>query len=356
MKRHLLVGATIALPICALAQNVTLYGRIDVSGNYQTYSSTATKPSQHAVTLSNDTSWWGMRGTEDLGGGNRAYFKIEGGIQVDTGQQSNASSIFNRETYGGLGSETYGSIQAGSQFSPSIWMSAKTDPFVRSNVGSQFTLLQASPVGIPRGYSIQYQNAVQYISPTIAGITARALISAAEGSVNGPSYAAGLEYAAGPAYVGFTYDQNKVSAAAAGLHPGAPVLEANYSFAAAYRFSFARVSGWYEFNHIDNAKNVTGWMLGASIPVGPVADIRTSYAHRDQSNANASLLAAGYFYKLSKRTEIYTAAAHLNNSGTAAFGVWPIASPNPDLGLPAGGPLAPGRDITAFQIGALHVF
>lgn len=357
MKKQLIIGASLALPICAFAQaSVTLYGRINVSANYQSYAATATKPEQHGVTLSSDTSWWGMRGVEDLGGGNRAYFKLEGGFQVDTGSQSNPSSIFNRETYAGLGSDTFGSIQAGSQYSPSIFISAKVDPFIRSNVGAQFSLLQAGGTGVPRGYGIQYQNAVQYISPTIAGITARALISAAEGSPNGASYAGSLEYANGPLYVGFIYDQVKVASAAVGLAPGAPVEDANYSFAAAYKFSFARVGGWYETNHIDGAKNVTGWMLGATIPVGEVSDIRTSFAHRNQQNANASLLAAGYFYKLSKRTEIYTAIARLENSGTASFGIWPIAPPNPDLGNPTNGPLAPGRDVKAFQVGMLHVF
>lgn len=357
MKKQLIIGAGLALPFCAFAQDsVTLYGRINVSANYQSYAATATKPAQHAVTLSSDTSWWGLRGVEDLGGGNRAYFKMEGGFQVDTGTQSNASSIFNRETYGGLGSAAFGSVQAGSQYSPSIWMSAKVDPFLRSNVGAQFTLLQAGPTGVPRGYAIQYQNAVQYISPTIAGITARALISAAEGSPNGASYAGGVEYAAGPLYLGFTYDQSKVAAAAVGLAPGVPVQEANYAFAAAYKFSVARVSGWYETNHVDGARNVTGWMLGATIPVGDVSEIRTSFAHRNQHNANASLLAGGYFYKLSKRTEVYTAIARLENSGTASFGVWPVAPPNPDLGNPTSGPLSPGRDVKSFQVGMLHVF
>ncbi len=357
MKRSLIIGAALALPVCAFADasQVTLYGRINLSANVQSYDATATKPSQHAVTLSSDTSWWGLRGTEDLGGGNRAYFKMEGGFQADTGGMS-STSLFNRETFAGLGSDTWGSIQAGSQWSPAILMSLKVDPFLRANTGAQFTLLQGGPAGVPRGYTIQYQNAVQYISPTIAGLTVRALASAGEGSVNGPSYAGGIDYANGPLYLGVVYDQGKVTAAAVGLPPGAPVTEANYSFAAAYKFSFARFSGWYESNHIDGARNVTGWMVGATVPVTDVSEVRTSLAQRNQYNAHASLLAAGYFYKLSKRTEIYTSAGRLDNSGTAAFGIWPVTAPNPDLGNPTNGPLAPGRDVKSIQFGMLHYF
>jgi GBP family porin len=357
------IAASGAAPVPATSMtmpptsSVTLYGRLDASVNYQAYSATATRPHQHAVTLSNDTSWWGFRGTEDLGGGNRAYFKMEGGFQIDTGGMS-GTSLFNRETYLGLGNVNLGSIQAGSQFSPTIWMSVKVDPFLRQNAGANFTLLQAGPTGVPRGYAIQYQNAVQYISPVIWGFSGKALISAGEGSPNGPSYAAELEYSHGPLYVGMAYDQFKTAAGPVGVHTTtAPVLETNYTLGAAYDFHVVKIGGMVETNHIDGVPDMNAWMLGATIPVTSVSDVRTSFAHRSQSGASASLTALGYFYKLSKRTEVYTSAGHTNNSGSAAFGVWPVTPPNPDLGNTTGtGPLAPGRDVTSFQVGMRHYF
>lgn len=63
-------------------------------------------------------SRFGMRGTEDLGDGLKAYFKLESQIAVDTGAnggatQTSTNSMFNREAYVALGSTTWGDIRFG---------------------------------------------------------------------------------------------------------------------------------------------------------------------------------------------------------------------------------------------------
>jgi predicted porin len=47
-----------------------------------------------------NTSRWGLRGSEDLGGGLKAVFNLEGGILMDTGAQDGA--LFKRQANVGL--------------------------------------------------------------------------------------------------------------------------------------------------------------------------------------------------------------------------------------------------------------
>ena len=61
--------------------SVTLYGRLDGGVYHQSRSG----PAAHSVTLSSDTSYFGFRGQEDLGGGLSAVFKMESQFDVSSG-------------------------------------------------------------------------------------------------------------------------------------------------------------------------------------------------------------------------------------------------------------------------------
>jgi hypothetical protein len=73
------------------------------------------------------TSRWGLRGSEDLGGGLRATFNLEGGINVDTGAQANATTLFDRASVVGLAGN-WGSITAGRQNTLIADSAGVTDP------------------------------------------------------------------------------------------------------------------------------------------------------------------------------------------------------------------------------------
>ncbi|MES2944835.1 MAG: porin, partial [Pseudomonadota bacterium] len=77
MKKTLLaIAAVAAVPLSAHAQStVTLYGRLNVGVQHLSYSATPTRASSSLTAITSDASLWGLRGTEDLGGGSRAYFK-----------------------------------------------------------------------------------------------------------------------------------------------------------------------------------------------------------------------------------------------------------------------------------------
>jgi predicted porin len=324
--------------------NVTIYGLIDMSVNYAQFGSTATKPSQHIYTLTNDSSRLGFRGTEDLGGGMRAFFKLETGVALDTGVAGTTTQFWSRESYVGMGDNRLGSVQLGSMFGPELWSSGKVDPFGRFGLGAILSLLQGSP----RGWATSYNNAVQYLTPDIYGLAGRLMVAASEGLATGKMYAGSLEYTEGQLYAVVNYDRVGVTAAAVGLAGSSIPNSTTVSGGATYDFRVLKLAAWLQTNRVNNAPNANSYMVGATVPAGP-GEFRGSYAHRSLSNADASLGALGYFYRLSKRTTVFTQVAHVNNSGTAAFGLGPARVEEAPL-------LAAGRDGNAIQVGVHTLF
>lgn len=337
--------ALAATPLMAAAQsNVTLYGRLDASVNYQRYSGTATRGSDSLTAVSSDTSFWGLRGSEDLGGGLRAYFKMESQFQIDTGAQGNPSVLFNREAYVGLGSSQYGQIQLGSQFAPAIWLSLKTDPFLRSNLGHNATLFQ----GPPNGYAIVYDNAIQYLTPTIGGFSGRVMASAGEGGL-GPNWSASADYKGQSLYMGFVYDDYEFPGALVG-RPGTNVDSHTFALAATYALPAVKLHAWAQWNKVSGLDKVKGYMLGMTVPVGR-GEVRASVQLRDAGSADTTLFAAGYFHLLSKRTTLYGVVGKLNNEGPVAFGMLPSRAEGLARGFPAA-----GEDVAGIQLGIRHLF
>ena len=95
------VAGVLGAPLAAHAQtaNVTLYGRLNLDFevvNGRQAGATASNP--NVTRLSSNSSRFGVRGTESLGGGLNAIFQIESSINGDT----NSGQPGGRETFVGL--------------------------------------------------------------------------------------------------------------------------------------------------------------------------------------------------------------------------------------------------------------
>src|SRR5216117_1039219 len=98
----LAVAGAFALPLAAQAQtaNVTLYGRLNMDLEFvKGQQNDGSNPTVNRV--SSNSSRFGMRGTESLGGGLNAIFQIEQNVSGDTGNAA-SSSLGSRETFVGL--------------------------------------------------------------------------------------------------------------------------------------------------------------------------------------------------------------------------------------------------------------
>ena len=293
-----------------------------------------------------------MRGVEDLGSGLSAYFKLEQGFNIDTGAPSNPAAFFNRESIVGVGHRSFGSVQLGSQFTPSICLTGKVDPFQRGNVGAILTLFQQGGAAGARGYPSQYNNAVQYISPVLAGFQGRAIVASNEGQAPfGHSRSASLEFARDRLFIGGAVEHVNTTGSAVGQPARVSVDNTTGLLGATYRFDSVKLHGLLIKTRIEGTTGMRGGMVGVSVPVGN-GEIQATYQRRDvedAANSDARLAAIQYMHLLSKRTSLYVGTARQRNDGAAAFGIWP--SRLDQTGLPR-----PGGDVSAYQAGVRHFF
>jgi len=121
--------AVAALP--ALAQEVHIYGRLNIAVE-QIHSSTDSSGTSlgNLSRLSNYRSVLGYNGEEDLGGGMRATWQIEGALALDNG----TGGIANRDTRLGLATP-YGTIFGGNWTTPYTFATSELDPFYPTTAG-----------------------------------------------------------------------------------------------------------------------------------------------------------------------------------------------------------------------------
>jgi predicted porin len=109
MQKKLLtmaVAGALAAPVAALAQ-VTVYGSIDTGIRNQSKVITATGDDSVLLVQSQGkkTNRWGLKGSDDLGGGLMASFNLEGGYDSDTGAgllTTSGGGLFGRYAVVGL--------------------------------------------------------------------------------------------------------------------------------------------------------------------------------------------------------------------------------------------------------------
>jgi general bacterial porin, GBP family len=193
MKKTLLaLAATSALVSVAHAQSsVTLYGLIDASVVYTNNAGAAGHKIQAGSGAINSPRW-GMRGTEDLGGGLSAIFVLESGFNIQNGTSSQDSRLFGRQAFVGLASTQYGAVTLGRQYDSVVDFLAPLSatgswggtwfqhPFDNDNLNNSFRV----------------DNAVKYTSPVFAGLKVGAMYAFS----NNQNFAANRLYSFGANY------------------------------------------------------------------------------------------------------------------------------------------------------------
>jgi predicted porin len=128
------VSVLAVLGLCSGAahaqSSVTLYGALD--GGLRNVVN-GTKAGGAALTMASngvyDQNRWGLTGVEDLGGGLKAVFDLEGGFVLSTGAFDNANGIeFQRQSTVGL-EGAFGRVNIGRQFALQHYLIKDFEPF-----------------------------------------------------------------------------------------------------------------------------------------------------------------------------------------------------------------------------------
>jgi predicted porin len=212
MKKLLIATAALAM-VAGTAQaqsSVTVYGIIDTGYNsLETTAANGTKSKTtgvQGVSGANQgesaSSRLGFRGTEDLGGGVKANFVVEGNMRQSTGLS------FDRAYWVGLEDAKMGQLRVGFQdsFVRSVWLG--NDQLAAANVVGNLVHDNTTPMtgasGVNTQSHVARNTAINYISPRINGFQGSLGLTQSNveatgvaDTKNGTGMQIGLNYAAG---------------------------------------------------------------------------------------------------------------------------------------------------------------
>ena len=349
MKKTLLAAALIAgfAGVAKAETSVILYGIVDTGVAYEQVkvrSSTGEKLKSTRTGLKDgglSGNRWGLKGSEDLGDGLRANFRLESGFNLSDGRSAQDSRLFGRWATIGLSGDSWGSLDFGRQ----------------DNVASRFFVDAYGTgkwdTGAVRAFGggvdgLRLDNAVVYATPSFEGFQAAVGYTfkhdgtqdwkqKGEKNQNSNGWTAGLRYANGPIEVAGTYDNIRLGSSG---NPGNYTQfkrASSYTVSGAYDFEVVKLSlafgqsfdGYYfltsDYNLTPSgyAKkyDVNSYAVSLSAPVGngtlagtynlaqPRKLAKTDLYVDANGNAIKSKkqhsFGLSYDYPLSKRTTVY---------------------------------------------------
>ncbi len=349
MKKHLIALAALALVsgMAAAQSSVTVYGNVDLGLQMQ---SKTVVPGASQTTMANggiSPSIWGFRGAEDLGGGLKAVFNLEGHFAADTGAGT-GTTMFRRQSNVGLSSASMGTLTLGNQYGPAVLAFAATDPRgLRENLSGLYSWAYNSGA-LTTGNNgnndvgVFLQNAITYsnkLGPV--GIAAGYSVSEKKGSV----YSLGATYS-GPVSLSAAYQSTNL--------PGTSKrMSQLYTLGAGYTMGDVTAKINYLRGVNKNAALVETSNVGV---MGLGLDWKTSssntamvafYSGKDKNNSTdkTSTLILSDEYSLSKRTTLYGQIAFADAKAGATLLTTVVA-----------GGTAANATTTLFNVGIRHSF
>lgn len=317
MKKSLVALAVLAASGASFAQSsVTLYGLADIWFGNVTTETAGVSLSQTKLDSSGVSgSRWGLKGSEDLGGGLSANFLLEQGFSLDTGAGT-AGQAFSRQSYVGF-SGGFGEIKLGKVWTAYDDVSGASDAMFDSGALAPMNIVFKST-----GYQGNPGNTGYYATPAMGGFAAAVSVTTGEKVPAAAQITSfNLTYGAGPLGVQFGYQVEDIQ-------NNLPAIPEDQKF--------MRLGGTYDlgmavakltYGKVENLGNVTGastteWQVGADFPVSSVLTVSASYAKSDDSQPAAVFaqsrkgFGVAAAYTLSKRTFLY--AGYTNNTFSQA--------------------------------------
>lgn len=274
--------------------SVTVYGRMNLTLERQKTGDTSLNVMQ------NNSSRWGVKGSEDLGGGMTAGFQLESGLSPDTGAA--AGTYWGRQSEVNLGGG-FGTLRLGNFTSEAYYATADFVSNHNHDTGTSSDALYA--------YVGRNTNKVAYRAPEfLKGLSLEGALALKETGTD-HSYDLAANYALGDLTLGMGYEKN-----------GEAKQFAIRAFYSAGPFGFGGYvqrdkDGYGAGNGNRTNVRLSGmYSAGASefhLNVGAAGD------YSEVSDSAAKQFTLGYNYKLSKRTKVYGFYTKVDNDSAASY-------------------------------------
>lgn len=352
MNKTFVATAALALAGAASAQSsVTLFGVVDMAVSHVS-GTVADRSGLGGGAL--NANRLGFRGVEDLGGGLKAGFWLEIGIEPDSGQGRDNTSVDNlsnpaagglqfgrRATLSLLGS--FGELRVGRDFTPTYHNESQFVAFTRNGIAAT-VITQSNLIGQTRSRT---SNGIQYLLPSgLGGLYGELQFAFGEQASNAGTPAGNTEddgqyvgarigYRNGPLDLALSAGNTTVTRNAGQSNDRSVV-----NLGASYDFKAVKVFGLYSRQTIDNsvgggfqavasnapANALAGvdtegkaYAVGVTIPAGSgvfkiaYSQIDVENGHGPGTEPSAGKWALGYQHNLSRRTALYANISRLKN-------------------------------------------
>ncbi len=341
----LALASAFAAPAFAATSNVDVGGQINMSFDYLNRD---TPVGDAHLNVSSNSSNIYFKGSEDLGGGMKAFWQIQ--TYFSAGATGNADASFGATADGVSSGNTFVGVESawgkallGKHEAPYKMVGRKYD-FFGNQLGDSRNLIN-------QGMDIRPNNVIAYGTPNFSGFSALvAYVTNAGAGANvgaqSNAWSANAGYDNGPLSIGLGYQNIE------GL--GAAADQKAWRLGASYKFGDFKVAGLYQ-----NDSDVGGvpgldmdvWGLGGSYNMGAFT-LKAQYYTRDIDvpvAADSDMWALGVDYALSKRTSVYGVYANMDND--AFIAATPFGGGHGDNpGTVAGG------NPDGFSVGVVHSF
>lgn len=342
-----LSGVAIALagiPAVSQAQSsVTLYGILDAGITYVNNTG-----GSHVVKFDDGVSYgnrWGIKGTEDLGGGLSAVFVLESGFHLANGKLAQGGAEFGRQAYVGL-KNSWGTLSFGNQLD-------MTEEMVYSyNISGWASGYAIHQGDFDRFNGDRLPNSVKFLSTEFAGFRFGGMYSF--GNVAGnfhqdSAYSVGAHYANGSFTIGTAYTQlnnphgiyafdpyamigtstflgrptisvDPASGAITDLYSSTsfPVdKQGTFGIGSSYAIGDVTLMGNFSYTTIKAFGNSSHMKVaegGANWQVTPAFSAIGGYQYTNFEGHHWNQVSAGLHYLLSKRTDVYISGDYLKAS------------------------------------------
>ncbi|KWF87035.1 porin [Burkholderia diffusa] len=347
-----LIAMISAANVAHAQSTVTLYGLIDEGLDF-----TNNVGGHHQFVMSSGDvqgSRWGLRGSEDLGGGLKAVFTLESGLNLNNGKLGEEGQMFGRQAYVGLSSATVGTLTMGRQYDSLVeYLAGLTvngswgggvfaHPYDNDNTSNTFRL----------------NNAVQFNSATFGGFSFGATYAFSNSSNFGLNRAEsfGAQYANGPLTAAAAYlnvdNPNSGAAGAVAIGPnggpdGSWTAQRHRIWGAGINYAIGATTLGFVYTHTDiKAPSATQYAnLAASPTLGAASTVKfDNFELNAKYQVNDAFMVGGMYtftdakfegatgsakpkyhqfglmadYNLSKRTDVYVQGGYVKVSGAEA--------------------------------------